>query len=681
MAAFGGWRFARASAPVNGPIILISIDGLRADRLPAYGYTNIRTPAIDALVADGVVFERAYSNIPQTLPAHAALLTGRLPFDTAVRDGVGFPIKSSERLLAEMLRDRGFSTAGIVSSYLLRQDTGINQGFTFFDADLPGIDAGSRFEPLHRDGAVSEQIAERWLNSVGTDRAFLFLQLDEPRRALVMPPAVLPGEPRTAAPDAAQTAYDAAVVSADQVVGRLVRYLRAHQLYDRSTIVLLSDHGQGLGDHGEQGHGLFVYDEALRIPLIVKQPAGERAGQRVTAVAQLVDIVPTILDLAKAPDPGGLKGRSLKPLLDGGAGAPASRFVYSESLYGAYHFGWNELRSVTDGRYRYIGSAEPELYDLTADPDQRQNLVDAQPEMAATMKAALVGFDHGARPVPAAVSSRDRDRLEMLGYVGAPNNQDSPIGDPLDRLDAAARARIVEQYRAAVVISGSSDPAAGVERFRALARAEPASADLWVHLAAAATRAERHELASEALTRALELQPRNPWTALELASASLKLRRFDDARQHALAAVESAADNKNATGAAHELLARVALARHDEETARVEAALAEAAVPGRPVRAYVDGRIAHEQGRYAAAGAAFEGALATIAKTKTPLVADLRYYTADTLLRLNRPSEAEFLFLEELKEVPFSARTRAGLAAVYRSTGRTDEATATLGGH
>ena len=113
LAAFGGWRFARASAPVNGPIILVSIDGLRADRLPAYGYTNIRTPAIDSLVADGIVFERAYSNIPQTLPAHAALLTGRLPFDTGVRDGVGFTIKNSERLLAEMLRDRGFSTAGV----------------------------------------------------------------------------------------------------------------------------------------------------------------------------------------------------------------------------------------------------------------------------------------------------------------------------------------------------------------------------------------------------------------------------------------------------------------------------------------------------------------------------------------------------------------------------------------
>ena len=136
LAAVSGWRYARASAPVNGPIILISIDALRADRLPAYGYLQGRTPAIDTLAADGVVFERAYSHVPQTLPAHASLLTGRLPFETGVRDGVGFTLPSSERLLPEMLRDRGYATAAVVSSFLLRKETGINQGFDFFDAAL-----------------------------------------------------------------------------------------------------------------------------------------------------------------------------------------------------------------------------------------------------------------------------------------------------------------------------------------------------------------------------------------------------------------------------------------------------------------------------------------------------------------------------------------------------------------
>src|SRR5437870_1629626 len=164
LAAVGGWRYARASAPVNGPIIVISIDTLRADHLPAYGYRNVRTPAIDALAADGVVFERAYSHSPQTLPAHVALLSGRLPFETGVRDE-GMSIAREERLLPQLLHDRGYTTAAVISSNLLSQATGIARGFDFFDG-------GDR-----RDGAVSEQIAERWLDSAGTSRAFLFLHL------------------------------------------------------------------------------------------------------------------------------------------------------------------------------------------------------------------------------------------------------------------------------------------------------------------------------------------------------------------------------------------------------------------------------------------------------------------------------------------------------------------------
>ncbi|MQA31022.1 MAG: sulfatase-like hydrolase/transferase, partial [Luteitalea sp.] len=628
---------------------------------------------------DGVVFERAYSNIPQTLPAHAALLTGRLPADTGIRDGVGFTLKSSERLLAEMLTDRGFSTAGIVSSYLLRKETGIDQGFSFFDADLPSSNDGSVFDTLRRDGRASEDIAERWLQSVGTDRAFLFLHLDEPRHAVARAAA-------GATDDAIHPEYDAAIALVDQIVGRLVRYLRAHQLYDRSTIILVSDHGQGLGDHGEQAHGLFVYDEVLRVPLIVKQPAGEGAGRRVTAVAEIVDIVPTILDLAKAPDPGGLRGRSLKQLIDSDAEAGAPRFAYAESLYGAYHFGWSGLRSVTDGRWRYIAAPRPELYDLVADPAQRQNLADTRPDTVDAMKRALKDFDPAAETLAptsvaaAGVPAGERERLEVLGYVGTRHGE-AAVSVAAASIDAKDTYHVVEQYRAAVIAAASTQPSAGIEQFRALAKAEPDSADVWLHLAAAATRAERYELASDALARADRLEPRNPWTLLGLASTSLKMRKFEDARQHAELAITSPAADPIARGAGHELLARVALARHDEVTARRQARLAEELDPGRPVVAYVEGRIAHEQGRYAAAGEAFGRALSLIGKSNAPMLPDLRYYAGDTLLRLNRPSEAEFLFLEELEAAPYSARTRAGLAALYRATGRTDEAATTLGGH
>src|SRR3954467_6409072 len=227
LAAVGGWRYARASAPVSGPIIVMSIDTLRADHLPAYGYTKVKTPAIDALAADGAIFERAYSHAPQTLPAHAAILSGQLPFETGVRDNVGFSVKNGERLLPQMLRERGFTTGGIVSAYILRKETGISQGFDFFDGDMPPSTPELSIGQVQRDGGASEQIAEHWLDTIGTSRAFLFLHLYEPHKPYTPPDRF-----------SAYTPYDGEIAYADEIVGRLLQYLKSHQLYDRATIVL-----------------------------------------------------------------------------------------------------------------------------------------------------------------------------------------------------------------------------------------------------------------------------------------------------------------------------------------------------------------------------------------------------------------------------------------------------------
>lgn len=663
LAAVGGWRYARASAPVNGPIILISVDALRSDHLPIYGYREIRTPAIDALAADGVVFERAYSHTPQTLPAHVSLLTGRLPFETGVRDNVGFVVKDEERLLPEMLRDRGFATGAVVSSYELRRGTGVNQGFTFFDDDMASGAPDSGIGGLWRSGNASEHIAERWLESTDTSRLFLFLHLYEPAA-------------RDAADDrvAEYTPYDAAIVRADEAIGRLMRYLKAHQLYDRSTIILVSDHGEGLGDHGEQEHGLLVYDEALRVPLVIKRAAAEGAGRRVTVPVQHIDLVPTILDLAKAPASDNLSGHSLTPVLEG-RGQLDKRIIYSESMYGRYHFGWSELTTVTDGRYRYIRAPGEELYDTQIDPGQLENLAaktpDEIPAVMIQLRLDLKQFGAGAALLdPVGVSAEERERLEALGSVGNGAAPAEPLIDPKDKLT------VLETYRSAVRLGVRRQWQQANDLLRATLRAGPNRTDLWSKVAAYAALAGKDDEAAVAYKRVLAIDPDSTAARLGAAASLLRLRRLEEARQQAALVVEAAFEPGTlAQASAHALLVEVALARGDAGTAREEALLVAEADSRIPMPDYVEARLLYDHGRLASALPFFDKTSAEGSRTQgVPPIAELHYYMGDALSRLKRYPEAERAFLEELKFFPQNSRARIGLVTVYRKTKRLDEA-------
>jgi arylsulfatase A-like enzyme/Tfp pilus assembly protein PilF len=664
LAALGGWHYARASAPVSGPIIVISVDTLRADHLPAYGYTNVRTPAIDALAADGVVFERAYSHAPQTLPAHAALLSGRLPFETGVRDNIGFTIKRGERLLPQLLRERGYATGGIVSSFVLRKETGLAQGFDFFDGDMPAAPDTS-IGQVQRAGMASEAIAERWLASIGSSRAFLFLHLYEPHKPYSPPDRFAEYAP-----------YDGEIAYADEIVGKFVRYLKSHQLYDRSTIVLLSDHGEGLGDHGEQEHGLFLYDEAIRVPLIIKQEGNGGAGRRVTDVVQHIDLVPTILDLVKAPDPGQLRGRSLKPLLDGTGRLPDAA-VYSEALYARYHFGWSELTAITDGRYRYIRAPREELYDLRRDPVETINLAADRLQARQSLRAALDRLTAGSTIQAAASVPPDaRERLQALGYAGAATVVSTIPGSELP--DPKDKRHILETYRAAVDLAGEGKWMAAIGRLQQILREDPGMADVWSQLAVFAGRIDRFELAVDAFKHYIDLKPSDPGGYLSLSSMFLRQRKLDEARDQAQLAADVADTDQSSRASAHELLARIALARHDAAAARREAALARKADPKLPLPAYVEGRLLYDQGNYADALPFFLDAAAEQQKSLGRRLSDLHYHAGDTLGRLERHQEAEAHFNRELQAFPQNGRARAGLAMLYQETGRSEAASQTL---
>jgi choline-sulfatase len=391
----------RAARAARGPIVLISIDTLRADHLPIYGYAKVRTPHIDALAAESAVFEYAWSHSPQTLPSHTSILSGQLPFEHGVRDNSGFTVKPAQWLLQRALQGAGWQTGGFVSAYVLRSATGIGQGFDRYDADLPTASPEASIGQIQRDGAETLAAATRWLDARTDSKFFLFVHFYEPHKPY-SPPARY----------AMYTPYDGEIAYADELVGLLLDRLRARGVYDSATIVLLADHGEGLGDHGEQEHGLFLYHETTHVPLVIKTP-GDPA-RRVAAPVQHIDLAPTLLDIAGLPKPASLRGRSLRPLLDGTGTIPDTG-IYAEALYSRYHFGWSELYSLTDSRYRLIRAPRDELFDLQRDAGESTSVAVERPQVRQAMRGAIDALVAGTRmTAPSAVSEDDRRRLAAL---------------------------------------------------------------------------------------------------------------------------------------------------------------------------------------------------------------------------------------------------------------------------
>ena len=652
IAAIAVWAMRRTTpSPADAPLILISVDTLRADRLPAYGYQKIRTPNIDAFAAHSVLFERAYSHAPQTLPAHASILSGALPFEHGVRDNVGFTLAPGRWSLPGALRERGWPTAGFVSAYVLRAQTGISQGFDTYDSELPAASGEQSVGQVQRPGEATIAAAEGWLSHRDPARPFfLFLHLYEPHTPYSPPARFGSYDP-----------YDGEVAHVDEMLGRFFERLRALNLYDRATIVLLSDHGEGLGDHGEQEHGLFLYQETIRIPLIVKLP-GRSAARRVPVPVQQIDLAPTILDLIGAPAIANTHGRSLKPVLEGTGTVPDTG-IYSEALYSRYHFGWSELYSLTDARYRLIRAPRDELFDLERDPREMASVAGERPQVRQAMRAALEGLIRNAAiSAPAAVSEQDRQRLAALGYVGGGSSVALSLpGDTLP--DPKDKVKLLERYRQAADLAGALKYDAAAAGFRAVLAEDPEMSDVWRQLAEVEVRRGSMPEAIAAYREVIARNPKDAGSLLGMTSVLLRTGQLDAARQHAELAIAVA------PASAHEMLAKVALAAKDAATARREAALAQQADGTLPMPAYVDGVLFYDAGRYPDAVASLRRAK-DVLHGRTVQMNDLNYYIGDSLARMERYPEAEPYLLEEVRLFPHNVRARAGLSMLYRAMGR-----------
>jgi len=660
-AAWFGWRAAQPAPAHAGPIILISIDTLRADRLPIYGYRKVTTPAIDALAADGVVFDQAWAHSPMTLPSHASILTGRLPFEHGVRDNMGFALKDGTPTLASLLAQRGYATAGFISAYVLRRDTGIAQGFTDYDDALPATSPEKATGEVQRDGAETLAAAQRWLAGRNDPKWFLFLHLYEPHS---------PYEP----PDRFKRfddPYDGEIACADEIVGRLVETLKRRGDYDRALIILLSDHGEGLGDHGEMEHGIFLYSETTKVPLVVKLPGGKHAGRRVAQPVQHVDLLPTILEEVDAPAPAGLRGRSLVPAFGGAAIADAG--LYAESLYPRYHFGWSELYALTDARYRFIRAPKDELYDIAEDPGERRSVAAERESTRVAMRQALENLMAGASiDAPQHVSTEAQEQLKALGYVGmqstiSPKTRGDSLPDPKDKVE------VLERYRQGLELVRGNRLADATRMFQVIAAENPAMADVWSEIAGLLVRQGRLEEAVAVYKRLVEAAPQEPAAIVTVAQVLVELRRFDEAKAQAELALKVLPPSEARWRAtAHKMLMRIALASGDIPGARAEATRGEEADPSLPLTDLAEGLIDYEAGRFAEALPHFEAAMRRSA-VRTFEIPDLHYYAGDCLARLERYAEAEPQLREEVRLFPSSIRARAGLAMLYRVQGRHEE--------
>jgi tetratricopeptide (TPR) repeat protein len=639
-----------------GPIILISVDTLRADRVGAYGYRRASTPVMDRLASEGVLFERALSHSPQTLPAHASILGGRLPFQHGVRDNIGFSVGPGERLLPSLLRERGYRSAGFVSAFVLRRETGIGAGFDLFDAELPPAAPGASMGSVRREGADTVRRAREWLAAQQDGRFLLFVHLYEPHRPWRVPAGFGGG-------------YDGAVSYADSLVGQFLDGLRERGLYDASLIVLLSDHGEGLGDHGEEEHGVFLYDEATRVPLIVRLPGGLRAGARVKESVQHLDVLPTLLEHAGATGAPALEGRSLLPLLQGRRDSLGDRGIYAEALYPRYHFGWSELYSLTDGRYRFVLAPTPELYDLRQDPGERNNLAASRASTAGAMRRALESRITGTIDRPSPVSAEDQARFQALGYIGQTASPVATSGGSLP--DPKANIHVLERYREAVTLVSRRQLVEAIEIFREVVNTQPSMFDVWVQLGHALMRAGRHREAIEALRRSVDLDPGAADSLLAIAVGHLRLGELPEAREHARLALE------REPARAREILARVALARGDAETAMAEAKRAQEADPTIPLPAYIEGALRHRRGDYVGAIPPLERA-AQQAVARRLSIRDLHFTLADSLAHVGRQADAEAAFQAEIRAFPENSHARASLALLYQAQGRPADATRAL---
>ncbi len=418
-------------------VFLITIDTLRADHVHCFGYDRIRTPALDLLAEQGIRFTQAFTPSPITNSSHTSIMTGLLPSSHGVSD-FGVPLGAKYPTLAELLTKGGYRSAAFIGAVILDSKNlapGLDRGFEFYDNFPEVATTKSRWGRLERRGMEVEQHAESWLNAHPDGTQFVWLHFYDPHD---------PYEPPHPYSEVYKDRlYDGEIAYADSALGHFLDYLKKQGWYEGAMIVVVGDHGEGLGEHHEDTHGIFLYDSTTHVPLIVKLPNERGAGRTVEGQVRTTDIMPTILGLLGIAAPVNLDGDSLEPFFTGAEAAP--RTVFGETEY-PLRFGWAPLRSIRKEGFKFIEAPKPELYDLRADPDESHSHYEPWDGTVQKMRKTLAELS-AKSPVlgktsPAAVSASTIDELHALGYLGSADAgsatdvpEPSLLPDPKDRIE------------------------------------------------------------------------------------------------------------------------------------------------------------------------------------------------------------------------------------------------------
>ncbi|HEX2443949.1 MAG TPA: sulfatase-like hydrolase/transferase [Vicinamibacterales bacterium] len=679
----------RRDAPGRPPparnLLLVTIDTLRADRLGCYGSRDVATPTLDRLAGEGALAMDATVHTPLTRPSHVSLFTGRYPAEHGIRDNIAPALADSVPTLATILSAAGFRTGAFVSSIVLSAQSGLNRGFDTYSARFEaGVDDARFLNTIQRRGDETVADAIGWLQKKDTRRFAVWVHLYEPHDPYEPPEPYLSryaGRP-----------YDGEVAWSDELVGRLLRALESERADSDTLVVVTSDHGEGLGDHDESTHGYFVYESTLRVPLIFRGPRIAR-GLRVAPTVRAVDILPTVLELMDLPryqdSETEWSGRSIAASLDGGPPL-VDVATYAESLTPLLHYGWSDLRTIRDGRWKYILAPRAELYDLQRDPAEQKNLAMAQPARADALRAALETRLRAERNAPverAAVPPELLEQLGALGYVspGAGRGDVAAGADPKDRI---GEYKLVNRLmREGLTALRERRFAVSVERLNGLVGRGIDSFEVHYYLGRALAGVERHREAASHFARAVERLPASGAAHLALADAQIAMGDLDAAlaalhrgqasapkhpelyereaavwRRRGRLPAAIAAYEKSLALLPKDGLIRVRLgeALRDQGDLTRASALLEEAVRLEPDRAsYWNslGMILGGSGDLAESERAFREAV-----TRDPANAQYRYNLGLALLRQRRQSEAITLFRETLARDPSFSPARQRLS-------------------